>query len=92
MTWGTAGLGALCAFPIMAILCFRAARLWPRMDARARKKLGLESAAFAAASLAASVLLVWKRGSLAAPALAEVLAVVVTAFLLVASLLARRDR
>jgi len=91
MTLATIGLGALCAAPVIILLGLRCVRLWRGMDARARKVLGLRSAAFAAASLAASIALVALRGSLAAPALAEVLAVIVTALLL-SSLLGRRGR
>lgn len=91
MTLATIGLGALCAAPITLLLGLRWARMRRGMDRRARGLLGLRSAAFAAASLAAAVALVALRGSLAAPALAEVLAVLATALLL-SSLLGRRDR
>ena len=85
------GLGALCAVPIVALLVLRCVRLWPCMDARAKRALGLRSAAFAAAGLAATIALVVMRGRLAAPALVEVIAVLVTALLL-SSLLGKRGR
>lgn len=91
MTPATMGLGALCAAPIILLLGLRCARLWPVMDARARRRLGLRSAAFSTASAAATLALVATRGSLAAPALVEVLAVLATALLL-SALLGRRGR
>ena len=91
MSLATIGLGALCAAPVILLLGFRFVRLRQGMDGRARRALGLRSAAFAAASLPAATALVAMRGSLAAPALAEVLAVLATALLL-SSLLGRRDR
>jgi len=91
MTLATIGLGALCAAPITLLLGLRWARLQRGMDRKARRLLGLRSAAFAAASLVAATALVALRGSLAAPALVEVLAVLVTVLLL-SSLLGGRDR
>ena len=91
MTLVTIGLGALCAAPVLALLGLRCARLWPGMDVRARRALALKSALFATASLAAVTALVALRGSLAAPALVEVLAVLVTALLL-SSLLGGQGR
>ena len=91
MTLATIGFGALCAAPITLLLGLRWARLRRGMDRRARRLAGLRSAAFAAASLAAATALVALRGSLAAPALVEVLAVLATALLL-SSLLGGRDR
>ena len=91
MTPAAIGLGALCAAPIIVLLGLRWARLRRGMDTMAGRVLALRSAAFAAASLAAATALVALRGSLAAPALVEVLAVLATALLL-SSLLGRRGR
>ena len=91
MTLATIGLGALCAVPVIILLGLRCTRLWRGMDAQARRALGLRSAAFAAASLAAATALVALRGSLAAPALVEVLAVLLSALLL-SALLGKRGR
>lgn len=88
----TLATGALCVLPLVAILAARGARLRRGLDARAWKLLVRRSASFAAASLSVALLLVWQRGSLAAPALWEALAALVTALLLAGSLLGRRDR
>jgi hypothetical protein len=92
MTPAILGLGALCAFPIAAILALRYAGRRNAMDGRARKKLLGQSIAFTVASLAVSISLVWARGRLAAPAMPEAIAVLATALLLVSSLFGKRDR